>query len=271
MSTNEYHFEKEIVSLCNTSGVSLERGAQMLLDRAKANREFSLEKFLNVSHPYVRTDIKLALFRFFNEPLVKQDDKEVAQRFQKIGRYSRVEKLSKDNMDFIVHSGHKAGSTTLCQLAAAFEVVSYLKGTRENCSIVYWTPLPKTSSYVDYTGVKRHVEEHLPKVVVDVSDTLADPIVKFTHDGRMCSIQFYRPSRVNNVCSKSSTMLISDDVEWAFTQERIKTPALLTFSSKTSPGLTKYAKAYAAGMAMSIEIPDFYDKPYPDECRAVRL
>lgn len=271
MSTNEYHFEKEIVSLCNTSGVSLERGAQMLLDRAKANREFSLEKFLEVSHPYVRRDIKLALFRFFNEPVVKHDDKEFADRLQKIGRYSRVEKLSMSSVDFIVHAGHKAGSTTLCQLAAAFEVVSFLKSTRENCLIVYWTPLPRDSSYVDYTGVSRHVKEHLPKVVVEASNTLADPIVKFTHDGRMCSVQFYRSSRVNNVCSKSSTMLISDDIEWAFTQERIKTPALLTFSSKTGPGLTKYAKAYAAGMGMSIEIPDFYEKPYPDECRAIRL
>ena len=57
MSTNEYHFEKEIVSLCNTSGVSLERGAQMLLDRAKANREFSLEKFLDDFVAYTRTEV----------------------------------------------------------------------------------------------------------------------------------------------------------------------------------------------------------------------
>lgn len=271
MSTNEHQFEKEIVTLCNTSGVSLERGAQMLLDRAKANQEFSLEKFLEVSYPYVRADIKLALFRFFGEPLVKHDDKEFADRLQKSGRYSRVQKSYKDNMDFIVHSGHRAGSTTLCQLAAAFEVVSFLKGTREYCTIVYWTPLPRTSSYIDFTDISRHVKEHLPKVVVEASNTLTDPNVRFIHDGRMCSIQFYGPSRVNNVCSKSSTMLISDNIEWAFTQERIKTPALLTFSSKTGPGLTKYAKAYAAGMAMSIEIPDFYKNPYPDECRAIRL
>lgn len=265
MTPEEKQFENEIVSLCNRSGMSFEMGAQILLARS---REYSVQNFLDRAYPLLRMDLKLALFRFFREPLSDDQHKAAAADLQRIGRYSPIKDYNPDNMSFIVHSGRKAGSTTLCQLAAAFHVIKYLKGMRNDSSIVYWSQ--RNIPNEDFQEISKYVSLCLPCVKIETPNTLHYTIC-FEAYGRKCSIFFYTKMQTTVKGPDRYSILISDDVEWAFTQEPMRTPSLLTFNLKIGPGITSYAKAYAEGNGMSIEVPDLSQHQFMAGYRAIHL
>lgn len=87
----------------------------------------SVREFVQKVYPDLRPELLVVLCRFFGEPLTDLD--EAVTRMVEDGRFYWDAKKTPEPVtdSMVVHGGRRAGSTTLCRLVAAYEIIRRLE------------------------------------------------------------------------------------------------------------------------------------------------
>lgn len=87
----------------------------------------SVREFVRKVYPDLRPELLVVLCRFFGEPFTDLD--EAVTRMVEDGRFYWDAKKTPEPVtdSMVVHGGRRAGSTTLCRLVAAYEIIRRLE------------------------------------------------------------------------------------------------------------------------------------------------
>lgn len=266
------------------TAVASQQGAAGLPDDDKVvsspqKKTTTVTQFVKMVYPDLRPELLVALCRFYGEFFPNED---VVSRMVMDGRFFwDVEKVAAEPVtgSFVVHAGRRAGSSTLCRLVAAYEVIRRLEKLERGeekgpFNIMIWVSNinAKSNKAETVRQVGEWVKAFDPRISLDQGNGTVTMSVRFGLPNLMQEISLVvnsydpSPNTMGSYTKPYYSLFISDaDVTECAEFIGDKCRSFEVFTSKFKPHargsntLQVYTDLYAKGLALSTSI---FGDPY---------
>lgn len=233
----------------------------------------TVTQFVKRVYPGLRPELLVALCRFYGEFFPNED---VANQMVMDGRFFwDVAKVAAEPVtgSFVVHAGRRAGSSTLCRLVAAYEIIRRLEELgqgREGGPYNVHLCVSHIGAKSNMEQAVRQIEGWIKTFDPDINSTPGKSLpqyVKFSYPeashGISLVVDYYdpNPNATRNYTNPKYSLFISDtdSVDCAsYVGEKCRSFEVFTSKfkphAKNSNTIQVYTDLYAKGLALSTSI-----------------